>query len=451
MTNTLDELLAQLQQSDGQAGATDGSQKTAMTKDPVEPSEGGHPAEGFEDRAKVPEGPEIQESSEEQRAANGDVAAAAAGPTNPDDATPETVNTDVDEGGDDANPALQPGEGVQDPGPDSDHPASPNNVAHKYASMNDPAEILNGLADICGQISVKLAADPSALAAPAQPGQGETEPGDDGKTASASASADGTEPAGDDTAGKQAASPEETPESQLVQTLRELLPTEKLANAATARVTQDFSPYIQAGIERANKVASFLQAVETNPKLASDMMADPAAMGADPGADGAPPMDPAAAGGEGAMGGEGDEMQELLAVVEQLSAETGLPAEEVLAQLLGEIEGAPAGEAAAAPAEGGEAAPPAADPAAAPVEGAPAEGKSDPDSEESPESGEESGDDSDDSDDSDDDDESGDKTAAAPVQPKGKTDKKPSKTAQARAGVVQELARELLAEQAKRV
>ena len=335
--------------------------KTASSKiaadNPAAPKEG-HPSDSFDDYADVPKGSELTDAGAEHREMLGQLSASTEGSKNVPEKDPATENTDLHTGGDDKTPELNPTGSLSDPGPDSDHPASPNNTAHKYASFTDATalsrqlltDIDTFLAEVTAEVP-KLAAKPEATTVPAV--------------------ADAVQSDDSDLATKIAS----------LFTVNGQLNEQKLA-AATNVLSQQYEPYVLEGIMRANRVADYLQAVSTNPKLAMDMIGageDPAAMGmppgmpagGDPAAMGMPPADPMAGGGEG-------DAAALQAELEAAAAEAGIPVEELIQLLIAELSGgggdsmagggdpsaAPAGD----PAADSAAATPADEPSAPPAE-----------------------------------------------------------------------------------
>jgi hypothetical protein len=365
--SSINDLMRQINET---SAAAEPNAKLAMGDDA--PPESGHPATDFQDRAKVPTGPEISESGAEQREQYGDMAGAGSGRINPEEDEPTEIGTELNHGGDDAEPELKPGEGVKDPGPDSEHPANTNNKAHKYASYTDPVELADALNEGAVRVMSKLAEDPSSFDAPINPKKDAAKKQD--KTAS-----------------------DKTPVSRQ-EVLQSLLPTDQLAKVASDRVAGLYAPWVAEGINRANKVASFLSLLESDPKLAMESMGVPpeaaAAMAGGEGGEMPPEaageMPPEAAGGmpPGAdAGGGGDELQQLAMLIEQVAAESGADPEQLameVAQLLesgGEGGGMPPEAAGGMPPEAaggmppGEGAPPAEAAPPAPEEVPPEEGK----------------------------------------------------------------------------
>lgn len=348
--------------------AAAGTVKSASDNVPTE----GHPTDSFQDRATLPKGPEIEESGAEQKDQFGAMAGASKGKVNPEEDEPTTIGTELNHGGDQADPALKPSAGADDPGPETDHPASPNNTPTKYASMTNLVELADELQACSLRITAKLAADPSLMAAPLPQ-----------KPAAKTAATP--------------AAPAESPTNARIAALQGLLATQELAHNASVKVAELYTPYVTEGIRRANQVYKYLSAVSTDPKLAADMMGlppeaagDPAA-GGDPGMGGDPAMmaggdpaaapagdpgmggDPAGGGDPGAGGGEGEMLDQLVQLIEQVAQEEGIDpmqlAQEVTQMLQGGGDpgaGAAGGDMGGMPPEaaGPEGAPPEADPAA---------------------------------------------------------------------------------------
>jgi hypothetical protein len=237
------------------------------------------------------------------------------------DTKPFTVNTDVGKDGSELSD-LEPKDKATDPGPDSSHPASvPSEKYAACASAQDVLIILFGEIDAL----VKEAAAPAPTPTPA-PGSAPT--------------------------GEAQAAPRNRTE-KVASVLEELIPVEQAGKqiraSYNAKVAAFTVPYVHAGIERPDRFAAFVKLAEADPAVAAEMMGGAPPM--DPAAGGAPPMDPAMMGGDmgGAPGGDmggapaGGGEEELMAMIEQLAQEAGVPPEVLLEQLVSELQGAGGG------------------------------------------------------------------------------------------------------------
>lgn len=353
-----------------------------IAADTAQPPQEGHPTDHIDDHVNVPTGDTVTTAADDQVDRLGQLAAGATNaPTNDKEKIPQTMQTQVLDGT--SSPSeLTPGEGLEDPGPDSSHPASPNKN-EKYASMNSAQQILaemNKVANFTrGQLSVSNTQATAAAKTPAAPAA---------KTAGTPATAQSSASAQPATTNKYAAA------------LNELIPTDK-RDAAVKLAMATIEPFVAEGIALANKVANFMAAAEQDPAAAAAMMGgggDPMAGGGDPmagGGDpmagaGAPPMD----AGAGAAGG--DPIQALVAQIQQVAQQLQVSPEELMMALAGGGGGGggDAGGGAGGPPPapgGGDSGPPSAAPSdSAPKDSSSSEGGSSAKSEEKDEKSEES-------------------------------------------------------------
>lgn len=279
--NTIEKLIQQIQASNAY------SRKVAM--EPEVPQEG-HPTDKFDDRAEVPEGPEIEESSKEQEDQFGDLSAGKDGKVNPVEDEPEYPGSEnLHHGGDDADPRLKPEAGIDDPGPDSDHPASPNNVDHKYASIDDPVKLAEALQEDLQRIMLRVTKEMSA-------------------------------------GGKKEASDEKGTDDKIASALKNLLKDDEDKKEAVDSVASILEPCVAYGIETAMKVAAYLD-VALEQKIAEEEEAA------------------AEAAAEAESGGAGvdAEIEELASAIEeeiaQQAALTGIPEEILMEQAIAELVG----------------------------------------------------------------------------------------------------------------
>jgi len=279
--------------------------KTASTVSDPGP-DSGHPAHVDPDNMSVQTGETITDSAKELKKVQGETSVdSAAGPVT-DQAHP-THNTEVGKDGSEL-PGLEPNATSPDFGADSNHPASAGN--EKYASCTTIGQVYQLIEQDLSNMINKLAASP------------EFQTGQQDPFASTDDQDLGTKVAG---------------------YLTELLPAESQDGQAsvrervTSKIAQYVEPFVQDAIIRADRLAAYCKLAEADPAAAAAMMeADPEALMAG----GAPSMaggDPAMAGGDPSMAGGGEEEQ-ILQVLEELSAELGIPVEQLL-QLLGEGQG----------------------------------------------------------------------------------------------------------------
>lgn len=322
---------------------------TKTAEGPDVPQEG-HPTDKFNDRAELPTGPEIAASGEEQRKQLGTFSATSTGQALPKELNPANTAGEISPGGD--NQHLEtPEDGSPDPGPDSSHPASPDNTAHKYASINDPRELAKAIQSDLASMIAKVA----SLS------DGELQVATSSKSTESPSASSPKSPA------KVATAPAAAADDTLVGRMKAILGTPSLATAATTKIASLLTPIVEAGVRDATLLAHYLYSLD-DPKLAEAMLGDdPAAAeamaGAAAGGDPAAAMggDPAAMGG-GAGGGEVEAaIDQLGEMAQAIASHLNVPAEQLLMSLAQVMGGG--GEAGAGEVGGGEMA--AADPAAA--------------------------------------------------------------------------------------
>ncbi|GIW89628.1 MAG: hypothetical protein KatS3mg109_0060 [Pirellulaceae bacterium] len=268
--NTIERLMQQIN------GANASYKKTAT--EPEVPQEG-HPTDKFDDRAEVPEGPEIEESDKELKDLMGNVAASAEGKANPAEDEPNHPGSEnLHEGGDDADPRLKPEAGIDDPGPDSNHPASPNNVDHKYASIDDPVKLAEALESDIRKLMAKFV---------------EFEDSDKKEPKTGSV---------------------KNVYEKTVESLKELLPDEESQRSASQKVAEILAPCVAMGVDAAIKTAAYLDVLAESREVKQAMSDE-------------------------AEGAGGDGLGDIDAEIESLAAELGVSPEEVAEAVAAELSG----------------------------------------------------------------------------------------------------------------
>lgn len=337
------------------------SRKTAAgVTDPGPDS--GHPASP-EGNLSVPTGETLSAADEESQASLGDLSAASAG--EPAGDRQVVMNTEVAPVGDHTTD-MDIKMTVPDPGPDSEHPASPSNQKNAAVEACKTVDQLVTLMGNCfKQLEVKIASFEKKLAG--QPA------GDNSAPAKADPAID------DEDEGEIGI----MPAAKVAAILQELVPDVAGPDGVSFRtkvatmLQSNLEPIVADAYDRADSLVSFMKLAEVDPAAAAAMMsadpaamADPAMMGGDPAAMGGDPAmmggDPGAMGGDpGEMGGGGgDPMQELQAAIEEVAQEYGMDPQQLLELLSQE-----AGEGGDPGVMGG-GAPAGAPPAAGPPEGA---------------------------------------------------------------------------------
>jgi hypothetical protein len=308
----------------------------------------------------VSEGDTIKDTEKRNLAARGKLSGEGAdGPITDKEAL--TMNTETGKDGEELPEAVAVEDGVPDPGPDSEHPASV--PTEKFAGMNSLEEVCAVMDQALASVIQKVASigtEPKVAGQPA--GEQTTDnPGDSQVKNSDEVEESDDEPATPphNTTGGAAAEKK----ASISEILEVVCPTTKEADGpsprerANAAIAQQIQPAIVAGIEDARSYADFHKIAMADPAAAEAMMAGApsmpegdASMGMGMGGDPSMGMGGEVApmsGDPAAMGGGGDEIDELLAILEQIAEERGMPLEQLIAEL--ESDGGAGGEPAPAP------------------------------------------------------------------------------------------------------